>query len=205
MISINKYTRSEEGSVSIEASFVITIMIVLTLGAFEFAYGFFQYNTAQTSARIGARLAATTQPVSEKLETMTGLEKGAQPGDPMPDYSYICDGASERCSEGEFNQEVFDEILFGPDNDGVCGTTEKARRGICDIFAGVGRDNVEIEYRSSGLGRAGNPATPAPIITVTLKDLEYDFALTRYFTSPSVRKMPEIRVTVVGEDLRSGA
>lgn len=205
MSLVSKYVDNKNGSVTVEAAFLLPIMVVLTIGAFETCYGLFQWNTAQKSARIGARIAATTQPISEQLLTMTGLESGAEPGDPMPNYVHLCNGASKSCTVGGFNDSVFDEILYGPDNDGVCGSTTKARRGICDIYSGVGPDNLEIEYRNSGLGRAGNPASPAPIITVTLKGLEYDFALLRYFTPSRMRTMPTIRVTVVAEDLQSGA
>lgn len=200
-----KYCLNENGSVSVETAFLSTIMMTLTIAAFEICYGFFQWNTAQQSARIGARLAATTQAVSSQLETMTGMENGARPGDPMPDYALSCDGKNANCSTGGFNQKAFDRILFGPDSDGICGPTEKLRRGMCDVFTRLNRENFEIEYRASGLGRAGKPATPAPIITVTLKDVEFDFAVLRYFTPRSVRTMPPIRVTVIAEDLRSGA
>lgn len=205
MSFVRRYFQNNNGAVTVEASLISSIMLALTIAAFEICYGFFQWNTAQQSARIGARLAATTQPVSDALLIMTGLESGAQPGEPMPDYIHICDGASESCSAGGFNDSAFDEILYGPDDDGICGNTAKARRGICDTYGGVGRENLEIEYRNSGLGRAGNPASPAPIITVTLKDLEFDFALLRYFTPSSLRAMPTIRVTVVAEDMQSGA
>ncbi len=202
---IPNYIRNEDGAVTVEVAIISSIMIALTIAAFEICHGFFQWNNAQQSARIGARLAATHQSISNEFETLTGLEGGAQPGDPMPDYSFTCDGASTSCSAGGFNASAFKEIVFGPDDDGVCGPTEKARRGICDVYRRVGPENVEIEYRNSGLGRAGNPASPAPIITVTLKDLEFDFAVLRYFTPDSLRTMPPIRVSVMAEDMRSGA
>ena len=200
-----QYLEKNDGAVSVEAALLSTLMLLLTIAAFEICYGFFQWNTAQQSARVGARIAATSQPISPLLSTMTGLESGVKPGDPLPDYDYNCDGASSSCSEGGFDDSAFDAIIYGPDNDGLCGPTDKARLGMCDIFSRVGRENVDIEYRSSGLGRAGNPATPVPLITVTLKDVEFDFAMIRYFAPRRARVMPPISVTVVAEDMRSGA
>ena len=202
---LRKYQSDETGAVSVEASIISTIMITLTIAAFEICYGFFQWNSAQQAARVGARIAATSAPVSQKLQTITGLENGGKAGDPMPPYVYDCEGQSTRCSSGGFNSAVFDEIVFGPDNDGVCGETTKARRGICDIFKRVGRENVSIQYQNSGLGRAGNPASPAPIITVTLQNIDLDFAILKYLTPEKIRKMPTVSVTVVAEDLRAGA
>jgi hypothetical protein len=202
---ISQFFENKTGSVTVETSIVLPVMLVFTISAFEISYGLFQWNTAQKSARVGARLAATTEPVSEQLLTITGLENGGEPGDPMPEYTYLCDGASESCSIGKFNERAFREILYGPDNDNVCRDTTKARRGICDIFADVGPENFLIEYRSSGLGRAGNPAAPAPLITITLKDLEYDLPLLRFITPSRLRTMPPVSVTVVAEDMQSGA
>lgn len=200
-----QYRANDDGSVSVEAALISSIMIALTITAFEICYGFFQWNSAQQAVRVGARLAATTQAVSQSLETMTGMEGGANPGEPMPNYTHNCTGATSSCSAGGFNANAFNEIVFGPDNDGVCGPTSRARRGMCDLFNRVAPGNVEIEYRNSGLGRTGKPASPAPIITVTLKDVEFDFAVLRYFTPQSLRIMPTVSVTVVAEDMRTGA
>ena len=199
------YRRNEDGAVTVEAALLSSIMIALTIAAFEILYGFFQWNSAQQAARIGARIAATSQPVSQELQTMTGLENGGEAGQPMPDYVHSCSGATTSCSAGGFNTAVFSEIVYGPDNDGICGETERARRGMCDLFTRVKPENVEIKYQNSGLGRTGSPASPAPIITVTLKDLEFDFAVLRYFTPQTIRTMPDVKVTVVAEDMRSGA
>ncbi len=199
-----RYKTSQDGAVAVEASLITTIMVVLTLAAFEIVYGFFQWNAAQQAVRLGARLAATSPPVSQALETLTGLENGGEAGDPMPDYTHSCAGASASCSAGGFNAAVLNEIVFGPDNDGLCAATSRARRGMCDIFERVSPENVTIEYRNSGLGRAGVPAWPAPLITVTLTDVEFDFALLRYFTPNAIRKMPPVSVTVIAEDMQSG-
>ena len=204
MTLLQNYKHNENGAVTVEASLISGIMIMLTLTAFEFIYGFFQWNTAQQAVRVGARLAATTQPVSQTLETMTGLEGGANPGDPMPDYVHSCTGETASCSSGGFNSSALNEIIYGPDNDGVCEATTRARRGMCDLFKRVAPENVEIEYRNSGFGRAGTPATPAPLITVTLKNIDFDFALIGNFAPQGLRKMPPVSVTVIAEDLRSG-
>jgi len=200
-----KYLERNDGAVTVEAALLSSLMLLLTIAAFEICYGFFQWNTAQQSARIGARLAATSAPVSQALNSMTGLESGAQPGDPMPNYIKNCDGALASCSEGGFDGSVLNAIIYGPDNDGLCGRTEKARRGMCDLLKQIEQENVVIEYRNSGHGRAGIPASPAPLITLTLKDLEFDFAVLGYFTPRRVRTMPSISVTVIAEDMRSGA
>ena len=205
MILLSKFRRDEDGAVSVETAFILTIMVTLTIAAFEVCYGFFQWNAAQQSARVGARLAATSAPVSNQLLTMTGMENGERAGQPMPDYFHSCSGATQSCSAGSYNSMVLSEIVYGPDNDGTCAATSRARRGMCDLFSQVRPENIELSYQSSGLGRTGNPASPAPLITLTLTDLEFEFAVLRYFTPRSIRQMPPVTVTVVAEDMRSGA
>ena len=205
MILLSKFRRNEDGAVSVETAFILSIMVTLTIAAFEVCYGFFQWNAAQQSARIGARLAATSAPVSNQLSTMTGMENGERAGQPMPDYLYRCAGASQSCNQGAYNAAVLEEIVYGPDNDGACAATSRARRGMCDLFSQVRPENVELSYQSSGLGRTGSPASPAPLITLTLTDLDFEFAVLKYFTPGKIRKMPPVSVTVVAEDMRSGA
>jgi len=94
------YRRNEDGAVTVEAALLSSIMIAMTIAAFEILYGFFQWNSAQQAARIGARIAATSQPVSQELQTMTGLENGGEAGQPMPDYAHSCSGATTSCSNG---------------------------------------------------------------------------------------------------------
>lgn len=200
-----RYIANDKGAVTVEAAFISTIMIALTIAAFELCYGFFQWNKAQQAARIGARLAATSTPVAAGLFDMTGLTGNVQPGDPMPDYSFECDGNSGRCSSGGYDAQALNRLIYGPDNDGTCGPTERARQGMCDLFGPIKPENISITYQASGLGRAGNPGLPAPLVTVTVKDVEFSFAVLNSFTPKSVRTIPNVSVTVMAEDLKSGA
>ena len=194
-----------DGGVSVEASLTLMIMVALTGATVEAGYAFFQWNGAQQAARHGARLAATSDPVSHFLETMTGLGDGVEAGDPMPDYTLTCTGKTARCSQGSFNSFAMSNIVFGPESDNKCAKTDRARRGMCDVFNGVTKDNIEIIYSHSGLGVAGNPADPAPIVTVKVTDMKFDFVLLDLFTPESFSTMPDVSVSIMAEDLRSGS
>lgn len=180
------------------------IMVALTGATVEAGYAYFQWNGAQQAARHGARLAATSDPVSERLETMTGLGNGVEAGDPMPDYTLSCAGKTASCNQGSFNSAAMNKIVFGPDNDNSCAKTEKSRRGMCDVFNDVTKDNVEIIYTHSGLGRAGFPANPAPLVTVKVTDMKFDFVLLDLFAPKSFSTMPDVSVSIMAEDLKSG-
>lgn len=203
MICVRKYQESEEGSVTVETSFIITMLILVTAGVIECSLAFWQWNSAQQAARFGARLAATSYPVADDLRTMTGLENGAEAGDPFPYFERHCSGKTASCSNGQFNQNALDYIIFGPDRDGVCASTTTERRGICDLISNVRRENMDISYIASGLGLAGEPGLPAPLITVTIKDLDFNFVFLDTFLPGRFTKIPPVSVSAMSEDLRS--
>lgn len=205
MTRLETYLCDRSGATSVEAAVISGVMVALTVTIFEIGYGFHQWNTAQQATRIGARIAATTAPVSLDLSTMTGLGAGVEAGDPMPDYVRTCMGTTSQCSSGGFNTDAMTEIVFGPDSDGICATTSRERRGMCDLMTQIGPSNLTIAYSSSGMGRAGQPASLAPLVTVTLSDLEFSMPIIGSFTPLAIRQMPDISVTVMAEDLRSGA
>jgi len=126
---------------------------------------------------------------------MTGLEGGVQIGDPIPDYSLSCLGKTQSCNIGSFNSMAMNKIVFGPDDDGSCSKTQKERRGMCDVFEDVRIDNVEVTYTSSGLGTAGFPADPVPLITVKVTDMKFDFVFLDLFTPESFSTMPDVSVS----------
>lgn len=199
-----RFARNRSGAVTVEAGLISGFFVVCIGAAIELGFALWQWNAVQQSARVGVRIAATSDPVARELETMTGLENDTEPGDPMPDYTIYCSGSSGSCSSGNINSAELNRIIYGADNDGVCGQTERERRGVCDLLGRINAQNVEITYRNSGLGTAGNPGNPRPLITLTISDVPLDFAFLDLITNGSLVKIPEVRVSAVAEDLRSG-
>lgn len=200
-----KWCRDQSGTVTVETAIVLTFLTGITAGAMEIGYAFWQWNGAQQAARVGARIAATSPPVAMDLSTMTGLSGNIQTGDPLPDYVRSCSGKTSSCDEGGYDVGMMNRIVYGPNNDGQCGATERLNRGMCDVFRFVSPSNVKIDYESSGLGTAGNPADPAPLITVTVTDIQYNFFFMPMFNSNILSVMPDVHVTVMSEDLKAGA
>ncbi len=201
---LRDFISNNSGAVTVEASFMIMIMVALTGATVEAGYAYWQWNGAQQAARHGARLAATSDPVARDLVTMTGLGGRVVAGDPMPDYQRNCFGQTSNCDQGVYDSAAMNAIVFGPDLDMTCGATDKERRGMCDVFGSLGPNNVKISYVGSGLGRAGNPASPSPMISVTVTNLSFDFAFLDLFLPESLTQIPDVTVTAMGEDLRSG-
>jgi len=198
------FLSDKSGAVTVEASFMILLMVALTGAAVEAGIAYWQWNGAQQAARHGARLAATSDPVARDIRTMTGLGDGINAGDPMPDYERHCSGETASCDQGGYDGTALNAILFGPDHDMTCSATTRERRGMCDMLSNLDQSNIKISYQGSGLGRAGNPATPAPMVYVTVTNLNFNFAFLDLFLPESLTQMPDVTVTAMGEDLRSG-
>lgn len=205
MVKFQKYFKSDSGAVSVETSLLITITTILTACAVEASLALWQWNSAQQAARHGARLAATSDVIATDLQTMTGLSDTVAAGDPLPDYARVCSGETSSCDAGGFDQTALNLIVYGKDGDGACGATTPRARGICDVFADVRPENIEVKYEASGFGIAGLPAKPAPLITVTVKDLDFDFIFLDAFFPNAFTKIPPVSVSVMSEDLSSQA
>ena len=166
---------------------------------------FWQWNTAQQAARKGARLAATSAPVASDLISMTGVGGSVNPGDAMPDYVKVCSGDTGICTNGTYSHTAMSALIFGPDQDDTCATNTRERSGMCDVYKDVEAANVTVEYRGSGLGIAGYPGQPSPIITVRLTGLEYDFVFLDLIAPSMFKTMPDVEVSVMSEDLKAGS
>ncbi len=203
MVSFKSFVKNQNGAVSVETSLLITITTILTACTIEACLALWQWNSAQQAARHGARLAATSDIVATDLLSMTGLSNNVAAGDPLPDYVRVCSGKTSNCDQGGFNQSALNAIVYGKNGDGVCGPTNMRARGICDVFEDVRPENIEIRYESSGFGIAGLPAKPAPLITVTVKDLNFDFIFLNAFFPSAFTEIPPVSVSLMSEDLSS--
>ena len=192
------YLSDQSGAVAVSASWLIGVFIVIIGGGIEMSHSYWRANTIQHAAKTGARIAITTEPVASELLTMTGLDSGVDAGDPMPDYKIVCSGKTRSCNRGSFNQEAFDKIFYGRDADGQCGNTQKERRGMCDLFSVLKPENTIITYQNSGLGRAGNPPSLFPIITITIIDVQQDYVFLDFLGERTIGA----KASAMGEDLR---
>ncbi len=197
-----RFWRRDDGAVTVSSSILLGIFIIFIGAAIEVGYAIWQYNAAQHAARMGVRIAATTDPVATSLTTMTGLSNTVEAGDPMPDYTFTCSSTS--CSSGGMNKDAFDRILYGRDNDGTCATNAPERRGMCDLLSKIQPQNLTIAYEDSGFGIAGNPADIIPLVTVKLSGLSFNFLFLDIITGDLLTTMPDISVTAMSEDLKTG-
>lgn len=178
------------------------LVFAASLAAVEFSYALFQWNSATKAVQLGARLAAVSDPVSSDLKSLTGLESGADPGDPMPHFERVCDGKTESCSNGgTYDAAAMNTLVYGRGGTDCQGEQANPFPGMCDILRQVRPRNVKVTYVHTGLGFAGRPGGPVPTVIVELQDLTFDFVILDRMMGFSAIDLPPFRTTMTGEDL----
>jgi Flp pilus assembly pilin Flp len=200
--NIRHFCRDHNGASLVEFSIVAYFLLILTAGVIEFGIGWYQWNSASKALQTGARLAAVSDPVSSDLSTLTGMENGANPGDPMPAFERVCRGDTQSCTNGgTYNASAMNALVFGRGQT-ACGTIgADLFPGMCDVYSRIRPENVIVTYRHTGLGFAGRPGGPVPTITLELTGVTYNYAFLSGLLGFGPVTMPPMRTTVTGEDL----
>ena len=195
-----KFARSHTGASLIEFAILAFLFFALTGGLLDFSLAFYQWNAASKALQQGARLASVSDPVSSDLKSLTGLEGGAVPGDPFPDFVRVCSGASQSCSGGNYSAAAMNTLVYGR-GETTCGSLGADRyAGMCDIFWRIQPQHVVITYRQTGLGFAGRPGGPVPTVTVELTGLTFSLPFLGSLLGGPIT-MPPMRTTATGEDM----
>lgn len=199
---LTRLGRDQSGAAMVEFTIVVFFFLVLTGGVVEFALGWYQWNSASKALQQGVRLASVSDPVASDLTNMTGLEGSAVPGDPMPSFLRVCNGATQTCSNGgTYSASAMNTIVYGRGQN-TCGTIgPDGFAGMCDIFDRIQPQNVIITYQHTGLGFAGRPGGPVPTITIELTGLTYNYAFLSGLLGLGPITLPPMRTTATGEDL----
>jgi hypothetical protein len=197
---IGRFLRDERGSVMLEFTVTMWVFLLALFGVIEFSHLFYQWNIATKAVQHGARLAAVSNPVPQGLVTLTGLEGGAMPGDPMPAFDFTCTGYN--CAGGN---AAMDALVYGL-NDTANGCTPDSpppprELGMCDIFDRITPQNVVVRYQYTGLGYAGRPGGAVPTITVSLTGLNFNFYFLNGLLALGPIPIPGLNTTITGEDL----
>jgi Flp pilus assembly protein TadG len=208
--SLIRFWRHEVGGPLVEAAIVLPIFIVLSFGAVDYLYAFYQWTAATKAVEVGARLAAVSDPVASGLNTIPVNATGLT-GDPMPDFQVTCT-SSGGCSctrgtctgYGAYSATAMNTIVFGRGSASCHDATSYYNAGMCDIFSRITAANVQIVYSQTGLGYVGRVAGPVPTITVSLQGLTYQFIFLKGLPGfSSGMTMPPFSTTFTGEGLTS--
>jgi hypothetical protein len=169
----------------------------VTCGMVDFSLALYQWNGASKAAKLGGRLAATSDPVSTDIPS---LDAGAA-------FTRVCSGNMLSCTNGgTYSAAAMNTIVYGRGKS-TCGSVAGGQlAAMCDVYPGLTAGNVTITYQqsayaTSGLGFAGRNGGPVPTITVEITGLTFNFFFLNGLLGLSPMTMPTMLTTITGEDL----
>ena len=198
--------RCNQAASSAEFALVLPLLLVLLFGVIDAGRFMWEYNQAEKATQVGARVAIVTDVLSSGLrdedyagQTVDGQTIGA--GDRIPADALgtlKCTNTGCTCevdpcpAVGTFDTDTFNDVLV-------------AR--MRQIYPAIAAENVEVRYSGSGLGTAASTAGGgggvtesmeiSPLVTVTLKDLQFRPITALLFATID---MPSFSTTLTAED-----
>ncbi len=181
-------------SASSAAEFALTLpaLLVFLFGIIDAGRFAWEYNKAEKATQIGARFAVVTNPVAPALATYDFTGGGQNAGDPIPAASF---GVLRCASTGCTCQTNPCPAGVGA----VGGSWTQLVARMRQIDPAIQDTNVQVEYRGSGVGFAGDPTGMdiVPIVTVQLTGMTFR-PLT--LLSIKVMNMPDFHSSLTAED-----
>lgn len=199
------------GAVFAEFAILLPIVVLVVCGSIDFLYAFYQLNAAAKATEVGARIASVSDPVAAGLDYLPdeAVLAGEQPGGVMPSFTVTCSDRKCLCAgtctgmvDNPFNPKAMDRIVYGQSAASCSKAGLSFAIGMCDILPSITAANVVIVYTQTGLGYAGRPGGPVPTITVSLRNMQFQFFFLSALLGVQIA-MPPMSTTVTAQDLCS--
>lgn len=189
--------QSRRGSTAAEFAMVLPLLVILLFAIIDGGRFAWEYNRAEKATQVGARMAVVTDVLSTGLRDndYVGVVVGGEtvdPGERIPAEALgaiVCNSSSCTCTG------ACDGIGTGYDAAAFARLVDRMN----DIKPDIGPANVEVVYRGSGLGYAGDPTgmDMSPLVTVRLKQLQFQPLTSLMLASVP---MPSFTSTLTAED-----
>lgn len=171
--------RDRRGGALVEFGLIVPVLVMLTLGIFEFTIAMLEYHRLGEATRRGARQAIISAPVANltNLAALTEITCTKNSGTLDCEPAAIETGAT------------FDAILAA----------------MQAILPSIGEENLVVTYGASDIGSLDIPAGIKPFVTITLRDMR--LRLTTLSAIPGVPveiELPPFTTTVVGSSYTAG-
>jgi Flp pilus assembly pilin Flp len=213
---LNHFLRDQRGAVMVEVTILLSLTLVLVLGAIDFLLLFYQWNAAAKATQLGARLAGVSDPVVSGLNGLSHavVSESVPPGAAMPKFAVTCDGGTATCTCNSvracrgvrgYDRAAMNTIVFGRGSSSCSDAKSADQVGMCDIFPRITPANVKIVYEQTGLGYAGRPGGPMPTITVSIQNLPFQFYFLGGLIGFRNLQIPASTTSITAEDLSSRA
>jgi Flp pilus assembly protein TadG len=206
--------KDAEGASMVEYALVISFILLLVGGVFDFMYNYWQLNMAMKAVERGARIAAVSDPVASGLRSMNTVIGTAGTPYPAGTFDCVCNGATKACTAGAtgpcalgFDATALNTIVYGRGNGAACNfaAANVYAIGMCNLFQRITPANVVVEYSATGLGFQGRPCGPSPTIALSLQNVEFDFIFLSGLMNLGKDLLGTTKATITGEDLASAS
>lgn len=185
MDGMNRLVRDTRASSAAEFAMVLPLLIIFLLGIIDVGRLMWTWNQAEKATQMGVRLAVATDPVASDMASYSFVVSGSLgQGDAIPVDAYgtmkcyddpatlstniKCDSCTPACPWGQTADATAYTRIF-----------DRMRLFLPSLKS----KNIEILYKSSGLGYAGDPngSDASPIVTVQLSRLTFQPTLMQLF------------------------
>jgi len=203
MARLSTFMRDTRGATAFEVAVLAPLLFTGLLSTFDLGLYVWRWNQAVQAARIGARIAAVSDPVSSDLSSMTGLETtGTVAGEPAGAYERVCTGSASTCSSGVYSPAAMNRLFYGVQGTECIEGSPRAQRGMCDVLNGLNLSNITVSYRHSGVDTAGTAGALRPLVSVRISGARANLVL---FGRLLPATLPATEMTMLAEDMRSSA
>jgi len=193
MSVLSSLWRSRRGTTGAEFALVLPLLVIALFAIIDGGRFVWEYNRAEKATQVGARMAIVTDVIASDLKTNDYVGVGGlTAGQVIPASALgtiICGSTGCTCTGACTG--------IGTGQNAAAFTTLVNR--MKQIKPDIEEANVEVVYRGSGLGYAGDPTGMAmsPLVTVRLKDVEFQPITSLLMASFT---MPSFATTLTAED-----
>lgn len=193
-MTLLRLLQNRAGASAAEFAMVLPLLLILLLGIIDGGRFMWEYNRAEKATQNAVRYAVVTAPVAGGVASadLVGVSQ-LKAGDPIPASlvpDITCNNSSCSCSgcpgelPGTYDGTAFNNIVAQVQRFEPTATAA----------------NVEVIYRGSGLGYAGDPTGPdlSPLVTIKVSGLQFTPITSLLFATFT---KPDFSSTLTAEDL----
>lgn len=178
MRQLRRFHADDSAASAVEFALVVPVMILFLLGIIDVGRFIWNTNEIEKAVQIGTRWAVATDIVPGD-DNANGLKNysfaisgGIPQGEVVPVSSFpgvTCTSTAAGAVSCSCKAScAFSTATTGDSFNNIVGRMNQ-------IYAGIGNENVQIDYDWSGLGYSGDPfgSDVDPLVTVTVKDVGF--------------------------------
>lgn len=178
------FLRDRRGAGAAEFALILPLFLLFLLGIIDAGRYAWAFNQAEKATQVGARWAVVTNPIPSNMTSYNFVSSSIPQGSVVPLSAF----AGVQCKTvGASTAPVCDcktsnACGFNATVENATAWTDLVAR-MNDIYPGLAAANVVVDYDWSGLGYAGDPngADVAPLVTVSLRDIQFQPMTTMLF------------------------